>query len=65
LEIYGFFYETQLVLHFFDINGTRKTPRDTSEIIYSYSPGRDTIPKFVQRIEAKSVVPDSFCKEPT
>ena len=50
---------------FFDINGTGKTSRDTFEIIYSYSPGRATIPKFVQRIEAKSVVPDSFCKERT
>jgi nitrogen regulatory protein P-II 1 len=53
----------KLGMTFFDINGTGRTPRGAPEVIHSYSTGRSTIPKFVQRIEVKCVVSDSSVKQ--
>lgn len=47
----------------FDLNGTGRTSRDAPEVIYPYSTGRTTIPKFLQRVEVKSVRPDSSAKQ--
>ncbi len=47
---------------FFNIQGTGRTPRATSEIIHSYQTGRTIIPKFIGRILVISVVPDSIAK---
>ncbi len=47
---------------FFEISGTGRTPRNAPEIIDSYMTGRTTMPKFVKKIEVKSIVPDSSAK---
>ena len=44
---------------FFEISGTGRTPRQAPEIIDTYVTGRTTVPKFVKRMEVKTVVPDS------
>ena len=47
---------------FFNIQGTGRTPRSTSEIIHSYQTGRTVVPKFVGRIMVISIVSDSIAK---
>jgi nitrogen regulatory protein P-II 1 len=47
-----------LGITFFDIQGTGRTPRSTSEIIHSYQTGRTTIPKFIGRVLVISIVSD-------
>jgi nitrogen regulatory protein P-II 1 len=47
---------------FFNIQGTGRTPRSTSEIIHSYQTGRTVVPKFVGRIMVVSIVSDSIAK---
>jgi|SRR5215203_5971655 len=44
---------------FFEISGTGRTPRQAPEIVDTYMTGRTTIPKFIKRIEVKTIVPDS------
>jgi nitrogen regulatory protein P-II 1 len=48
---------------FFDIQGTGRTPRSSSEIIHSYQTGRTTIPKFIGRILVISIVSDSVINQ--
>jgi nitrogen regulatory protein P-II 1 len=62
-KVTNIFTKHKVGMTFFDINGTGRTPRGAPEVIHSYSTGRSTIPKFVQRIEVKSVVPDSSAKQ--
>jgi nitrogen regulatory protein P-II 1 len=47
---------------FFNIQGTGRTPRSTSEIIHSYQTGRTVVPKFIGRIMVVSIVSDSIAK---
>jgi nitrogen regulatory protein P-II 1 len=47
---------------FFNIQGTGRTPRSTTEIIHSYQTGRTVVPKFVGRIMVVSIVSDSIAK---
>jgi nitrogen regulatory protein P-II 1 len=47
---------------FFNIQGTGRTPRPTSEIIHSYQTGRTIVPKFIERILVISIVSDSIVK---
>jgi nitrogen regulatory protein P-II 1 len=47
---------------FFNIQGTGRTPRSTSEIVHSYQTGRTVVPKFVGRIMVISMVSDSNAK---
>ncbi len=47
---------------FFNIQGTGRTPRSTTEIIHSYQTGRTFVPKFIGRIMVISIVLDSFAK---
>ena len=47
---------------FFNIQGTGRTPRSTSEIIHSYQTGRTIIPKFIVGIIVISIVTDSIAK---
>lgn len=44
---------------FFDIQGTGRTPRSTSEVIHSYQTGRTIVPKFIGRILVLSIVSDT------
>jgi nitrogen regulatory protein P-II 1 len=47
---------------FFNIQGTGRTPRSTTEIIHSYQTGRTIVPKFIGRIMVISIVSDSNAK---
>jgi nitrogen regulatory protein P-II 1 len=47
---------------FFNIQGTGRTPRSTTEIIHSYQTGRTVVPKFIGRIMVISIVSDSNAK---
>ena len=53
----------KLGITFFDIQGTGRTPRSTSEIIHSYQTGRTTIPKFIGRVLVISIVSDSIVNQ--
>jgi nitrogen regulatory protein P-II 1 len=46
-------------LTFFEVSGTGRTPRQTPEIIDSYVTKRTIIPKFIKKMEVKTIVPDS------
>ncbi len=48
---------------FFEVSGTGRTPRRTPEMIDSYVTGREIIPKFVKKIEVKTIVTDSTAKD--
>ena len=50
------------MLTFFEISGTGRTLRQAPEIIDTYVTGRTTVPKFVKRMEVKTVVTDSFAQ---
>ena len=62
-KVTDIFMKYKVGVTFFDVNGTGRTPRDAPEVIHSYSTRRTTIPKFVQKIEVKIVVPDSSAKQ--
>ena len=53
----------KLGITFFDIQGTGRTPRSTSEIIHSYQTGRTTVPKFIGRVLVISIVSDSIVNQ--
>lgn len=53
----------KLCIAVFDIQGTGRTPRFTSEIIHSYQTGRTTIPEFIGRILVISIVSDSIVNQ--
>jgi nitrogen regulatory protein P-II 1 len=53
----------KLGITFFDIQGTGRTPRSTSEVIHSYQTGRTTIPKFIGRVLVISIVSDSIVNQ--
>ena len=53
----------KLGITFFDIQGTGRTPRFTSEVIHSYQTGRTTIPKFIGRVLVISIVSDSIVNQ--
>ena len=53
----------KLGITFFDIQGTGRTPRSTSEIIHSYQTGRTTVPKFIGRVLLISIVSDSIVNQ--
>jgi len=53
----------KLGITFFDIQGTGRTPRSTSEIIHSYQTGRITTPKFIGRVLVISIVSDSIVSQ--
>ncbi|MGN6349383.1 MAG: P-II family nitrogen regulator [Candidatus Nitrosocosmicus sp.] len=47
---------------FFDIQGSGRTSRSTSEVVHSYQTGRTVTPKFIERTLVISIVPDSIVK---
>ena len=59
-KVTDIFQKHKLGITFFDIQGTGRTPRSTSEIIHSYQTGRTTIPKFIGRVLVISIVSDSI-----
>jgi nitrogen regulatory protein P-II 1 len=48
---------------FFDIQGTGRTPRSTTEVIHSYHTGRTTVPKFIGRTLVLSIVSDTLAPQ--
>ena len=47
---------------FFDIQGSGRISRSTSEIVHSYQTGRTITPKFIERTLIICIVPDSIVK---
>ncbi len=47
---------------FFDVQGTGRTPRSTSEIVHSYQTGRTITPKFIGRILVISIISESIAE---
>lgn len=47
---------------FFDIQGSGRTSRSTTEIVHSYQTGRTITPKFIERTLVIAIVPDSIVK---
>ena len=63
LKVTNILQKHKLGITFFDIQGTSRTPRFTSEIIHSYQTGRTTIPKFIGRVLVISIVSDSIVNQ--
>jgi nitrogen regulatory protein P-II 1 len=47
---------------FFDVQGSGRLSRSTSEVVHSYQTGRTVTPKFIERTLVVSIVPDSIVK---
>ncbi|MGN6558910.1 MAG: P-II family nitrogen regulator [Candidatus Nitrosocosmicus sp.] len=47
---------------FFDVQGSGRASRSTSEVVHSYQTGRTVTPKFIERTLVISIVPDSIVK---